>query len=254
MAVAVGRIVAPRLWGHATAPASVLLPQLFASPASYAPPQIVRFSPSLKGPGQGSAGMYLDVHGGLGSPGRQCQTVPGRIRASMAGLDCLASAGAATLRKTRAGAREYGVRPRRTDDAHQSEPGRNDERDRLVQVLRDDECIRSPLDASANRRRASSISPLGNAHTRSTGLWPDARLAADRAGNARVEVAELDARQSRSRRLQMDWEEVEETPKKYALWGVIGANCLVFLLWQDTSMRRFMGIIPQKYASIFITS
>lgn len=60
--------------------------------------------------------------------------------------------------------------------------------------------------------------------------------------------AELDARQSRSRRLQMDWEEVEErAPKPYALWGVIGVNCLVFILWQDTSMRRFMGKKSQKF-------
>ena len=223
IAVAGGRIVAP--W-HATAPASVLLQQIFPSTASRA-----RWNASP---------LWRIL------PGR-----PPSRAASLAGLDRLARAGAATLRWTRAGAREYGaLRPRRADDADESEPGRDDERDRLMHVLRDDEHSPSPADASASRRRARSISPWGNARTRSTGRRPDSRLTADRGGKPRVEVAraELEARKSRSRRLQMDWEEVEErAPKPYALWGVIGANCLVFLLWQDTSMRRFMGKISQKY-------
>ena len=223
------RIVAPRLWGRATAPASVLLQEFFASPASRA-----RWH---------------------AAPWRMTETertaLPGRSRAaSLAGLDRLAHAGGATLRWTRTGAREYGaLRPR--DDADESEPGRDDERDRLMHVLRDDDHSSSPADASASRRKARSISPRGNARARSTGRRPDARLAADRAGKQRVQVAwaEMEARQSRSRRLQMDWEEVEErAPKPYALWCVIGANCVVFILWQDTSMRRFMGKNSQKFS------
>ena len=129
----------------------------------------------------------------------------------MAGMDCLARDGGATLRWTRAGAREYGaLRPR--DDADESEQGRDDERDRLLHVLRDDEHNPCPADASTSRRKARSISPRGNARTRSTGRRPDARLAADREGKKRVKVesAEREARPRRSRRLQMDWEEAEQ--------------------------------------------
>ena len=165
---------------------------------------------------------------------------------------CAALRGRQQLGWARARARGYGaLRPQRDDDVDGAREERPEARGdgagsetRVHVAARDAECGPSAPDASASRRRGRSIGERGRLRTRSTGRRPDQRSSAERAGQARAQVARAgqEARQSRSRRAQTDWEEVEErSPRPYALWGVIGANCLVYLMWQDTSMRRFMG-------------
>ena len=98
---------------------------------------------------------------------------------------------------------------------------------------------------TGKKSKARSVSEKAGIRSRTTGRRPDTRVARKgRVPLTRDVVAKVEKdHQSRERRSREGREDAHEQPNAVprVLVGIVGANVVVFILWQSTATRRFMG-------------
>jgi hypothetical protein len=124
-------------------------------------------------------------------------------------------------------ARHLGLRPKGACDMYDEERCRDHAREKMSEgrITVDRSSPASPPPTSLRISRSQPLDPL---------LCQYGRLSADRPGVMAEHYEQENEQQNKT------WQDMSRE-WRYVVCGVVGANCVVFLMWQATSIRRFMA-------------